>query len=216
MASTNQPTQPPADRAEQLLSLAQQQFGTLTAAEDKLFRAVARGEPADFRAGSEEEDNPLNAQGWPVGRALPADRIAWLCTDPQARALVTYRGVIATGVRVDGDLVLIYAQVPFPLVFRNCAFQSQIALREASLRALSLRGTYTKAIIADGLQVEGSVTLSDGFLSEGQINLMGATISGALFCVGGRFLNPGGMALNAGALKVSGAIFFRKPFRAEG
>ncbi len=45
---------------------------------------------------------------------------------------------------------------------------------------LSLEGSWTGAIAADGLKLEGDLFLRNGFHAEGEVRLLGATIGGNL------------------------------------
>ena len=52
-----------ADNAEQLVSMALDRFGQLTAAEEKLFRTTANGEVADYCVGSNRTIQPMSING---------------------------------------------------------------------------------------------------------------------------------------------------------
>ena len=101
------------DNASKLLELARGKFDTLAHAEEKLFRAAVDGKVADYSADSEEENDPAGAEKWGDERVHKADCIAWLCTDPQASALVSHRGIQVKGARIDGELDLRFAKIPF-------------------------------------------------------------------------------------------------------
>ena len=66
------------DKVESLISMARNQFGPLTEAEEKLFRSVARGEVTEFRVGTGALNHPAFVHDWGDARWLHADRIAWL------------------------------------------------------------------------------------------------------------------------------------------
>ena len=204
------------DNAAELIKLARERFGVLSAADEKLLSAVARGENADFSSDSNEDNDPAQAQDWSEERAFNAYRIAWLCTDAPASALVTHRGIRLELARIDENLDLDWAKVPFPLIFRRCAFSGPISLRFAKVPWLSFVGTHPHALNADGLKVEGDVFLTGGFKAEGEVRLLGATIGGNLECDGGTFTNPEGRARSADGLKVEGSVFLRDGFKAEG
>jgi len=70
------------------------------------------------------------------------------------------------------------------------------------------------ALIADGLKVEGDVSLRDA-VAKGEIRLLGATIGGNLDCSKGQFSNEKAGALMADGVKVEGAVFLRG-VKAEG
>jgi len=59
---------------------------------------------------------------------------------------------------------------------------------------LYLLGSWTGAIVADGLKLEGDIFLNEGFHAEGAVRLLGATIGGDLLADGGTFKNPNGNA----------------------
>ena len=204
------------DRAAQLIKLAQQEFGTLTEAEAKFFDAVANGSLVDYSAEAEEENDPGMAEKWGEERILRASRVAWLCTDPEAARRVTHRGIEVMGVRVDGELYLQFAKIPFPLRFEGSAFLEGIDLRDGEVRALNLRATHTGPLDLTGLKVERDVFLRDGFRAEGGVSLLGATIGGNLVCDRGQFIHKNTRALNADGLNVRGDVYLRREFKAEG
>ena len=216
MAEPRDSAQATTEAAHGLLELAKAKFGELSQAEEKLLESAATGVVADYSADSEEENHPATADNWGRERVLRADRIAWLCTDLEASSLVSHQGIRARGVRIDGVLRLPFARIPFPLLFTGSAFRGPINLTHAEIRALSLPGTHTGAIHADGLKVDASVFLRDGFRAEGETRFIGATIQGDLTCDGGEFINPDGVALSAEGAKVGGNVFLRYGFRAEG
>jgi hypothetical protein len=202
--------------ANDLVSLAQKQFVTLTEAEKALFRAVASGEWADYTIGDEEKDKPANASDWGEQRTLAADRIAWLCTDKQARELVTNKGIQVKGARIEGILDIEQIDISFWLEFVGCALPQGMNLRQASVRGLDITGCQTGPISADGIKVIGDLSLNDGFGAEGEVRLIGAEIGGDLDCEKGQFSNPTGDALIANRIKVAGAVFLRSGFKAKG
>ena len=205
-----------ADETKELPKLAQSKFGSLNEAEEKLFWAVAKGEIADYRVKSGEENDPANADKWSESRVLKASRLEWLCTDAHAIALVTRFGIAVVGARVEGELDLSFSKILFPLKLDRCAFQSKINTPYAQMCLLSLEGSHTRAIIADGLKVEGSLFLRDGFKAEGEVRLHTATIAGNLECEGAHFAQSDARALIADGLKVEGSVLLRKGFMAEG
>ncbi len=205
------------DKASKLLELARERFGSISKAEEKLFRKVVNGELADCSDRLEENNDPNRAKDWDKKkRAIRAECVTWLCTEPEASALVTHKGIRVKGARIDGELDLAYARISFPLYFEKSAFQGGINLRRAEIQALFLIGTHTGPISADGLKVEGDVILRNGFKAEGQVRLVGATIGGYLDCDGGQFINKGAKALNAGAVKLNGSVYLSEGFKAEG
>lgn len=216
----------PTDKEPELLKLAIQKFGTLTKADRELFERAATGEVADYRTQWDkendpekekwsEENNPARAAKWGEERVLSADHVAWLCTDPQASKLVTHKGIWVRGARVEGQLDLAFARVPFPLQFENSAFPEVIKAHFCEIPMLSLGGTHAGPIEAWGMSVKHDVVLARGFSAQGPVDLRSAAIGGSLNCNGGRFVSPGLEALKADAAK-AGYVLLGKGFRAEG
>jgi sRNA-binding regulator protein Hfq len=208
-------------RADQLVALARPAIrkltgADLTPAEEKFLRAVAEGQIADFSAEKQEDNDPSNASQWKEERVLRASCIAWLCTDPDAAKLLTHRGILAQGLRIDGELDLIFAKLDVPLSFQKCAFAGTVNLRQADLQSLTLDGTHVVEIAADAVRVRRGVFLRDGFKAQGEVRMLGASIGGDLDCSKGQFSNASGDALTADGIKVGGGIYLRKGFKAHG
>jgi ribosomal protein L18 len=79
------------------------------------------------------------------------------------------------------------------------------------------------ALVAEGAKVGGGVLLRNGFAAEGIVWLLGAEIGGNLACDRGKFRNPAqagivgsGIALEAVNARVTGDVFLRHGFAAEG
>ena len=201
-----------------LLEMARKKFPSahFSRAEEELFRAAQTGQQASVRSGDKTQDDPANAGDWHADRVVRAECIAWLCTDREASALVTHRGIQITGIRIDGELDLSYAEINFPFRILNSAFTESIFLLDTQLRFPSLNGCQIKELYADRLKVPGSLFLGDGFKAEGEIRLVGATIGGDLNCNGAQFLNSKGRAFNAEGVEIKGNTFFSNGFKAEG
>ncbi len=163
----------------------------LKPADEKLFRAVATGDLVDYGA------PPVQ-----VG----ADRIAWLCTDPEAKQKVTAAGIWIRGARIDEPLNLQRAKIPFPLYIERSNLTNGIDLGAAEINTLSLIGSSTGPINAVDLRVESSLFLRDGFTCYGELSLINAGIKQNLDCSGGVLKNAGGIAFNAAGLNVGGYV----------
>ena len=220
------------DNEPNLLELAMKKFPTLTKDNKeveklkKLFHAVVNGEVADYSDKSGKNNDPNEAKDrdpntgvlkWdPNTRVIRAECIAWLCTDPQASAMVTHKGIRVKGARIDGRLDLSDARISFPLKFEKSAVPVGFNLQNAELRNLYLVGTHTGPIYGDGMKVEGSVFLRYGFKSEGEVRLTGATIGGSLSCVDGQFIKTWATALSADGADIRGSVYLCYGFKAEG
>ena len=208
------PTQRPPEPT--LLELARKKFTTLSRAEEKLFGAAQEGKEASALTGNEKEDNLANAASWNADRVVRAECIAWLCTDPQASAFVTYRGLTLSGMRIDAELGLSKAEIKFFLRLFDCAFSGNIVLRDAQLRGLDFSHCHIKSVNANRAKIRGAVLLRNGVKAEGEVSLSGATIGGDLDCEDAQFLNAKGKALCADQAKIEGSIFLSDGFKAEG
>jgi len=209
-------TQAASDEEPELLTLARQRFEELSPADEKLFRAVAKGELANYSAGAKEKDDPAKAPEWSEERVLKSDRIAWLCTDPRASRLVTHRGIGVKGARIDGVLELRFAKIPFPLYLERCALPAGLNLLHGEILGLNLKGTHSGPIVAEGLKTVAGVFLHNGFKAKGEVSLQDAIIRGRLSCADGRFIKLGGKALLANGIDVGGSVLLRDGFWAQG
>jgi hypothetical protein len=193
----------------ELLELARARFGELSQAEEDLFRAVANGKAKDYSDPSGKDNDPANGNNWASDRVLRASRIAWLCTDPRAVALVTYHGLTVTGARIDEKIDLDFARVLFPLRFLSCAFTEILSLIGANLLLLDLGGSYLQGLQADFAQIERGLSLNNHCKADGEVRLFGATICGNLNCDSGIIIGHAGLALSCDGAKITGNVFLR-------
>jgi len=133
------------------------------------------------------------------------------------------RGVRLAGAYVSEALDLAFARAQGQTVLRYCRFAAAPNLQNARLQLLSLDGSATPGLFAEGAQVTGGVFLRAGFEAQGEVRLSSATIGGQLACDGGRFAvvrdakeKPVGNALNAQGAQVMGSVFLNGTFTAEG
>jgi sRNA-binding regulator protein Hfq len=202
---------------DNLLNLARQKFGQLSDADEKLFRAVAQHEKANFKPDTEELNQPKNWEQWEPQRILKADRLVWLLTAPEVATFLSFRGLRITGAKIEGILNLEFATISIPLIIEACVFIEMLNLEQCKLRALSLKDTLVlQGISAIEMEVEKSVLLSYGFRAEGEVNLLGVSIGGLIDCGGGKFINPDKIAIQANSAKITAHVFLRDGFRAEG
>lgn len=198
-----------------LLALAQKKFGTLSRAEEELFRAAQEGRAASALAVDEKESDPAKAANWPADRAVRAACISWICTDPPASALVTHRGLRLEGMRIDGEFDLRNADINFQVLAWKCAFADNIYLQDAQTRGFYLVDCQIEGLQADRAILKGSVLLRV-VKAEGEVNLSGTTISGDLDCTGAQFLNANTerKAFTANSAKIQGSVYLNNGFKA--
>ena len=65
--------------------------------------------------------------GEAAGRTLRADRLVWLLTDPDAKALVSHRGLQIANAEVEGELDLMGMDFAANLVLENWQIQFRSA-----------------------------------------------------------------------------------------
>jgi sRNA-binding regulator protein Hfq len=201
-----------------LLELAYARFGAgnFSIAEQSIFAAAANGEMASAASGNEYEDDPDHAAAWGSERTIRAECINWLCTDPEASALVTYAGLHVSNARIHGELSLNYATIHFPLVIAKSVFDSPIWITDAHLRLLVLEGSHINGLEADRSTIMGAVLLRSGFRSTGAVSLAGAAIRGNIECDGATLRATSGLALVLDGATVEGSVFLRNGFEAHG
>jgi hypothetical protein len=203
---------------------------------DTFFQKTQDGEQADLTPDlktvtdtldSKILTDPVYAVLWQRDRVIQAEWLNWLCTDTQASAKVTSKGIQITRARIVGDVKLSWVKIEFPLRTYECAFTGAIDLNRAILRTLDLQSTHIKGLDGDGLSIERDLICSDGFQAEGRVWLRDERIGGSVKCDGRQFINPQQTALNLESAK-TGPVFLKvalnlengkivgKPFRAEG
>lgn len=192
-------------RQPTLLDLAKAKFASrkLSLAEKKLFTAAQAGEVAR----APDDNNPK----WKPKYVVKAECIQWLCTSPQAAALVAPFGIQITGMGIDGDLDLDFAQIPFPIQIANCGSIGRIGMRNARLPALNLQDISIGSLNLNGAIIRGPVSLMTDFEAS-TVDLRGASIEGDLECFNVRLNNAQGSSLatsfQAKGARISGSVVF--------
>lgn len=182
---------------------------------------IAASEVSDYEALNNAENDPPHAEDWDASRTIRATVIRWLCVDHEAIRYVDPKGIRIRAAQIDGQLDLAYATVPVPLGFWKSAFPYGVNLVQASTSALAFSGSFNRgsgsiALDADGIQVNGSMFLRDGFRARGTVRLVGAMLTGDLIYNGGTFYNLNHDALCADRIHVRGSVYLHDGFHAEG
>jgi hypothetical protein len=204
-----------------LLTLATEELPDLTEAEKKLIRAVATGEEADYSRLNVAENDPNHAENWGDSRTIRATVIRWLCVNHEAIRYIDPFGIDIKAAKIDGELNLEAVVIPFQLLLTQCAICNGVALSLAKTHTLQFDGSFIGdshrfALQADGVTVDGVVSLCEGFRAEGGVCLTGARITSNLACQGGMVRNPGTIALQLSGITVGGDVFLRWGFQAQG
>lgn len=204
-----------------LLKLAEELFAPLSEAERRMLVAVD-GQPAVCSNNTNDSDpmnDPHNSANWDTSRTIRADVIAWLCKQGGSFARSSSSSIYIYGAKISGVLNLSYMAIAYPLLFKRCAFTEEISLKNAKVPSLILTGSYTRTILADGIDVANNVLLNKGFHSKGQVLFRDAKIGGGLRAEDATFeYLPGGMfgadsenSLGCDRIRVNGSIFLSKP-----
>ena len=204
---------------KKLFILAQDRFEELSDTEYMLFRSIANSEPVDYGAITSENNDPNNASCWKENRTLRADRIRWLCIEPEIWKDSLRQRLDITGAKIEKSLNLSYTKVNISLRFSKCYFTEAILLKRAQLTTLELSGTHiaskkSTSIDAREIHVLGSVSLDNNFKAFKSVNLDNATIDGDLNCSKGCFTYTDGDALLAQSINVKGSVYLDDGFEA--
>lgn len=185
------------------------EFRPLNDAEAKILAAVATGNEAIIGETRPEAKDASNK--------VRAEFLRFLALGGDDSAPVHERGLRVQGVRITGLLDLSRAEIAGSLVLALCQFAETPELLDAQIRGFfSLAGSHVPGMKADRLHCRSSVFLRAGFISKGEIRLLGANIGGDLQCNGGNFANPGKQALIADGIEVGGTVFMSEGFTAKG
>jgi hypothetical protein len=98
-------------------------FGELSISEEKLAQAAVKGEAADCSELSGKD------------RIIRGGLLSWLCTNPNASAQFTYRGVLIVGAEIVKKTDLEGARISFPGLVQ-CVFRDAIILSYSRIDSL--------------------------------------------------------------------------------
>ena len=158
-----------------------------SAAEAALLAACQSGELAV--AGP---DLPANRRS--RNRRVRAGLIRFLLLGGDADHRPHPKGVRLKGAWLDGALDLQSCATQLDLRLAGCLLPQRAVLRGARLGGLYLPGCRAaQGLDLQGARFAGSVFLRDGFHASGEVNLVGACITGQLGCDGGRFDGAGAL-----------------------
>jgi len=177
------------------------------------------GQPAICNNSPNDSDDPQNGVNWGPSRTIDPEVIRWLCRQAAALGRSPNSPIDVYAAKISGVLDLSGAVIPCPLSFRCCFFQDEIWLKNAKVPSLILSGSWTRTILADGMDVAGNVLLNQGFHSKGQVLLRDAKIGGNLRTEDARFEYEQGDAvhrysensLGCDRIRVNGSIWLSKP-----
>lgn len=204
-----------ADRYKAIEAMAIERFGVLTPGEETLLRAVVEGLRADLTPRPPEPDKAKPDQ------KIRARLLRWLLTDSEGHFLFKKAQVFICGALIEDELNLEFAEVSVALFLQNCRITKPIVLRHARIRSLNLSGSHIAGISGDNVRVQGGILLRYGFVTFGEVRLIGARIEGDFSCSGGLFKHLDTKRSQCPVIYLDGAIidgsiFFDQGFRSEG
>ncbi len=145
---------------------------------------------------------------------IRAELLYDLCVRPDDHG-VDPKGIQLKGARVTGQLDLEGTTVVRPVWLWECHFEAPIILLDARTRTVGLQRSTVPGISADRLRSEGMLSLR-GVKIEGNVRLTDANINGDFECRAATLENPGGDALSADRITVTGSVFLDRGFAAKG
>jgi hypothetical protein len=153
--------------------------------------------------------------GWGADREIRAEIVRNILLG-RAGGPADPRGVRLRGARIVGPLDLdgICTTIWFSL--HDCDVAEPIRLRGGELPLLDLNGCRIAGLDAENMRVRTVVLLRDGFVSTGQVSLLGAQIGGKLDLHGARLDGGSGPALAATNVQVGGSAYLNGGLVATG
>jgi len=206
--------------ATSLENMARGRFGQLTDGELKLVRAAPRGEqaacgPVDISC-VQLADMPKHLEKSGKECEIRAALVRWLCTDNEAKRLVSPDGIRIGGAVISGPLDLYNGSVPFGLSFNSCRLTDNANLMDLEVGTLDLQGCWVLSITGDRARVKGSILLRNGFHADGCIKLVGVEVASDVDCSCATFKNLSDVALGLDRAKVNGSVYLNNGFQSEG
>ncbi len=168
----------------------------------------------------------LDCAEGPARRRVDAGLLRRLCLE--ARERIDPRGLCLRNAAVAGPLDLAGFDVPFPLRFEGCEFDSPLVVEGAHLNELSVTGcARLPGLLANGVRIGRDLDLSRSHISgthwTSASNTHGAAvwlcesdISGRLLCAETTISADGGRAVQADRMRTGGAVRFLDGFAARG
>ncbi|MDX5930241.1 hypothetical protein [Acidiphilium acidophilum] len=186
------------------------EFLPLGTAERKLLTAVAAGEIAQFETALPILSDETNT--------IRAEYIRFLAVGGDENTPIHEKGICISGGCIIGLLDLQCTSINFGILLLNCRIFEEIILNDSTVVGLlNFQGSSIAGLKADRIRCSAGLFLRNGFLSRGEVRLLGAHIVGDFNCRHGFFIEgPTGISINADGIDVSGSIYFDDGFVAAG
>lgn len=159
------------------------------------------------------------------GRRVDAQLLRRCCHDLKGR--VDPRGIRLAGATITGEVDLAGLEIPFPLHFSGCEFDSPLTVEGAALQELTVTGCKLPGLLGNGVRVRLDLNLSGsrvvgahettvGYYRRASVWLCEADIGGHLLCAGTLLNGFGERALQADRMRVGGTVRLLQDFTAIG
>jgi hypothetical protein len=125
----------------------------LTEGEEKLLRAVQKGEAADLRTGNARLDDPARGDTSGAEGTVRSDLVCQLLLRNQG-------ALVLSGARIKGGLNLETAMLAYPMMLHGCFCHEPINLRDASVPLIRLTDCKLACLAADMLRTSGELNLT--------------------------------------------------------
>lgn len=156
-----------------------------TETEKTVWHQLSFGEIADLCPGANIDIN--NVADWNQDRIIRAIFIRQLCTVSDFLSKLQPHGIRIRCCKIEGVLELKSLNIPLNISLCQCLISDGFNIENSIIKSVDLSGSKTGPINADGLTVLGDLRLSDGFVADGSVCLMGAKVKGDLICTRGCF-----------------------------
>lgn len=192
-------------------------FEKLLEAEKKLLEACKKGEGFNLGEERPREKATKNEIRGEFLRALILSNNQEIEEDGEKYILkIDSKGIKFSGVYISGTFDFSFCNTDLAFEFKNSVFEKEINISDSKIRFLDLTGSSIQFLIAFRLICKSDIYLSDGFYSNGEIDLMSAYLGGSLNCTNGEFVNEKGITLNCNGVKINGGVFLNENFKAKG
>jgi hypothetical protein len=160
-----------------------------------------------------------------IRRGLPAVLLRRCCSD--LRDQVDPQGIRLRGAMVSGCLDLSGMDVPFPLRFDGCEFDSALAVEGATLHELALTGSRLPGLLGNGVRVHRDLDVSRSTVTGAHWTTASSTKRSAIWLceseIGGRLLcadtvirSDGERSVQADLMHTGGTVRLVGQFTARG
>ena len=173
----------------------------------RLMEAARSGEVLDLAPEESDRDiDPAGAISWPPERCLPAKALRATLLDPDLKPDPS--GLCIRGAHLTGELTLVHATIPCPLVLTHSAAEHPPGIEFTALPRLDLTGTHLPGLRLAGTHVHGDAVL-ERLIVIGGIEALGMHVGGHLNLRRTTVTNRRGVAIDLDGARVGGTAVLK-------